>query len=532
LTAPVSNANKVKRVLPLVVFVYLIFIRTRGISQTFWLLGDQILYWRIALGSWRDLPVGGGPSSVGGTTIGPVFCWVLWGIRHLIGPWVHNLPHAGAIGLSIIQSAADAFFFVAIWRRSASVALALAVTLFVASAPYDMALTATVTNPPLAVALVKTAIACVLFERRAGRAGRPGRAGGADTAGVAGGAGWVGPDEANRAVSPDPPNLPHLPHLPDLPHLPNLWSLGATATAVLAVQAHSSAVFFAVPLIASFVLRELVKGRWTRALRVGAALAAVILVLEAPFLVDRVMHPDKATSPATVVGNVSYTVAHPSALRPAAAFRAGVQACEFILLRPWTFGWMGSFLVLCATIAVYRARRDLTLICATVVPLVAAVVGYSFWQGAYDHYYYLVLAPGVALMIAWALTAWRPIAPYAAIALAALALLAQPARVTDAMTFHRLPVYGALVRGSLEMRRYTPEIYGIQTTFELPPTSDPAFLYETLGGRISPDARLSAKITQAGTVAYSAVPPRNAPDGTTNEPVNPPNPVNPVNPVH
>ena len=76
---------------PLVVFLFLIFIRTRGISQMFLLLGDQILYWRIALGSWRDLPIGGGPSSVGGTTLGPVFCWVLWTIRHLIGPWTDDL---------------------------------------------------------------------------------------------------------------------------------------------------------------------------------------------------------------------------------------------------------------------------------------------------------------------------------------------------------------------------------------------------------------------------------------------------------
>jgi hypothetical protein len=64
-------------VLALVLFAYLLFIRTRGISQTFWLLGDQMLYWRIALGSWRDLPIGGGPSQVGGTTLGPVFCGVL-----------------------------------------------------------------------------------------------------------------------------------------------------------------------------------------------------------------------------------------------------------------------------------------------------------------------------------------------------------------------------------------------------------------------------------------------------------------------
>src|SRR5262249_59699087 len=128
---------------------------------------DQILYWRMALGSWRDLPIGGGPSSVGGTTLGPIFLWLLWGIRQIVGPWTYNLPHAGGIGLGILQSIADTVLLCAAWKRLASFPLALAVTLVIASAPYDMALTATIWNPPLAVALVKLTPACVLL--RAGR---------------------------------------------------------------------------------------------------------------------------------------------------------------------------------------------------------------------------------------------------------------------------------------------------------------------------------------------------------------------------
>src|SRR5262249_59172319 len=79
----------------LIVFSYLVFIRTRRISQTFWLLGDQILYWRMALGSWRDLPIGGGPSSVGGATPGPLFLWRLLGVRQNLWPLTHNPPHPG-----------------------------------------------------------------------------------------------------------------------------------------------------------------------------------------------------------------------------------------------------------------------------------------------------------------------------------------------------------------------------------------------------------------------------------------------------
>ena len=91
---------------PAALFAYVLWARTRGITDTFGLLGDQILYWRMALGRFRDLPLAG-PSSVG-TTIGPAFVWIVWAIRHLVGPWTDNLPHAGGVGISILQSAADA----------------------------------------------------------------------------------------------------------------------------------------------------------------------------------------------------------------------------------------------------------------------------------------------------------------------------------------------------------------------------------------------------------------------------------------
>ncbi len=452
-----AHVKRVKGALPLIVFAYLVLIRTHAIARTFWLFGDQILYWRIALGSWRDLPIGGGPSQVGGTTLGPIFCWVLWASRHLIGPFTDNLPHAGGIGLSILQSAADAFLFVAIWRRFSSLPLAIAVTLLAASAPYDMALTATIWNPPLAVACAKTAMAFVLLGGR------------------------------SRSM---------------------WWSVGAIAAALFAVQAHSSGLFFAVPVVASFTLRELVDRRWMRAAFVIVVTAATLLLVETPYLVDRVMHPNKPTSPAVIVDSVAYTMAHPVSIRPAAAFRAVANACEFILLRPWTaFGWMGFVLVLCALVTAYRERRDVTIVCATVLPLAAAVVGFSFWQGMYDHYWYLVLAPGAALTIGLALTAWKPAATLISIALAALVLWSQPARIADSMTFHRLPEYEVLVRGAREIRRYTPEVQAIRTDFALPGSVDPSFLYSVLGGRFSGDARFVATIRRTGDVVFTPVAP-------------------------
>src|SRR5690349_422667 len=157
-----ASVRALRILVPAAVFIYLAFARTRGITESFWLAGDQIRDWEIALKPWRELPLTGTPSSVGGSTLGPVFYWTLWTIRHVVGAWTDNLPHAGGIGLSIIQSAADVALLAGLWQAT-SLGLALALTLLVATAPQDMALTATIWNPPLAVALVKVSIAMALL---------------------------------------------------------------------------------------------------------------------------------------------------------------------------------------------------------------------------------------------------------------------------------------------------------------------------------------------------------------------------------
>ena len=438
---------------PVLVFGYLTFVRTRGISHTFWLLGDQILYWRIALGSWHEIPIGGGFSSVGGTTLGPVFFWTLWAIRHLVGPWTDNLPHAGGIGLGIIQSAADACLFAALWKRFSSPLLALGVILIVATAPYDMALTATIWNPPLSVAFVKLALAIVLFDTR-------------------------GSVRAQAA---------------------------ATAAAMLAVQAHSSAIFLAAPLIAAFTAREAFARRWERAARSAVVSAAVIALLELPFLINLIIHRGSGVAPVVVVDNLSYAMAHPQVIRPLASFQAFASACAFILLRPWTFAWTGAALVLGTLVTAWRLRLDLVLVSAIVVPLVCTIAGFAFWQRPYDYYWYLVIAPSAALTVALALTAWRRTASVVAAGLAVVAIAAQPARLAEAMTIHRLPQYEPLARGSRAIRRYTADIRSIRTEFALPDSTDRTFLFRILGGRVTPEANYHATIGPTGAVTFTPV---------------------------
>jgi hypothetical protein len=448
-----NHATRSRIVAAVALFLYLVFLRTRHISETFWLLGDQILYWRIALGPWDELPLGGGPSSVGGTTLGPAFVWTMWGIRQLVGPWVSNLPHAGGIGLSVIQSLADACLFLAIWTRFMSPALAVGVTLLVASAPYDMALTATIWNPPLAVAFIKIAIAFTLFE-----------------------------DEGS------------------------IWQhAAATGAAVLAVQSHSSAVFASVPLVSSLVARDLLANRRSRAVQYLLVAGIIVLALESPFLIDRAIHPEKRTTPPVVVDSVLHTISHPETFRPGAAFREVADANAFILFRPWELSWSAQLLAICALVTAYRTRHEVVLAAVTYWPLVLAGIGFSFWQQAFNHYWFLTIAPSAALTIALAVTAWRPVAPLAAICLASLLIAAQSARLSDSLTMHRLPEYGPLVRGSQEIRHRVSEVRGIETEFELPPTTDRQFVFEILGGRVTPTAPFLATIDKTGGVRFAQV---------------------------
>ena len=140
-------------------FTSTLTVRVNGISTHFWMLRDQIRDWSIALGPFSDLPLVGPATHVGGYTIGPAFYWILWAIRVTVGPWFENLPHAGGIGQAVLQSGADALLLTAIWRRTESLGIALAAIVLVATAGYDLCLSALVWNPTMGTALAKAATA-------------------------------------------------------------------------------------------------------------------------------------------------------------------------------------------------------------------------------------------------------------------------------------------------------------------------------------------------------------------------------------
>ena len=440
------------RLLLVLTFAFLVFARTRAVADTFWLMGDQIRDWRIALGPWHELPLTGPQSTAGGTSLGPVYYWVLWIVRHLIGPWTRNLPHAGAIGISVLQSAADLLLLHAVRQRTGSTWLALGATLFAATASHDMGVSATIWNPPVSVAFAKITLALLLIHSASGST-------------------WL--------------------------------TVGTTMAAWFAVQAHSAALFVAAPAFGAMILHELTTRGWLASLQRLRLIVEIVLLLQLPFLYHAIAYRSDA-APTRVLSGAAETLSNPSTLRLADSTAALTRFVGHILMRPYSAMLFPAVLIGAAIVLAIRARRDLPLAAATFLPLITAVFGFAFWRGLYDEYWYLPLAPSAALTIAFALTTWRPRITGAV--LVAAVLLLQPGRLSNSLAYYRMPEYGVLVRGSTQIRHHTTEVRRIETSFDLPPRTDRTFLYEILGGRVSPDAAFDAVIDQNGAVQFRAVP--------------------------
>ena len=135
--APIPPPPKFYGGLLALLFVYLTFARLHEGTSTFLLLRDQMRDWTLALGPFRALPLTGPQSTAGGASLGPIYYWVLWLTRCLIGPWFNNLPLAGAYGIAVLQGCADLFLFDTIRRRTGSSWVAFAVTLLGATSPHE-----------------------------------------------------------------------------------------------------------------------------------------------------------------------------------------------------------------------------------------------------------------------------------------------------------------------------------------------------------------------------------------------------------
>ena len=430
-------------------FLYVLAIRTYDVATTFLMLGEQTRDWTIALGSITDLPLMGAPSTAGGRGLGPVYYWLLWIGRFTIGPFMDNLPHAGGITVALLQSAADVWLFVALSRR-VHFALALALCLLIASAPFDIALSSLIWNPPVAAALIKMATAMAL----------------------------------------------------SLTPASTIWQVAATAMlAWMAVQCHLSALFVAAPLLVALPLQSIVERssnvRRTVVERAGIVFLTLLL-LQVPFLIGVLREPSAPAGPTTLIAGAI----NPQVFRPWFAY-GSVSGITGNLVIPMYDGFEFSIPVLVAALVVLIAyRKELLVMAVSAGGIAGATLLFTTSTRSYDGYWFISLTTALTLTFGMAIAAIpsKTAVKWIGVALLLIVAWRQPARIEDSKRFFKYPQYDTMLRGSREIVMRAPVVRDIKVGFEVHPTMDRHFIYTILGGRIDSGALYTAVINADGTV--------------------------------
>ena len=424
-------------------FLYVLAIRIYDVADTFLMLGEQARDWTIALGGITELPLTGAPSTAGGRGFGPVYYWILWIGRQIIGPFTDNLPHAGGITVALVQSIADAWLLLVLWKRVGPY-LASAMCLLVASAPFDIAISSVIWNPPVSAALIKMATAMAL----------------------------------------------------SLGVTPPLWKVGATAAvAWLAVQAHTSAIFVAAPLLLALVMQTMtMQDRLKRAGLIGL----LVLVLQIPYFIAIANDPSAPAGPTAAINTLTNT----QNFRIDRSFGVVVNSTGELLVRQMN-SWQFQVPTLVAALIVLVAwRHDLVLLALSVGGIAGATILFSTWTRGYDSYWFLTLTTGMVLTYGMAIAAApskRAVQGIGIVLLAGVVLL-QPMRISDSTVFFKYPQYRPMRLASYALASQAPAVRDIRMTYEVHPTMDKYFIYKILGGRIDPAAPQRAFFNSDGTI--------------------------------
>ena len=428
-------------------FLYVLSIRVYDIADTFLMLGEQTRDWAIALGGITELPLTGAPSTAGGRGFGPVYYWLLWLGRSLVGPFADFLPHAGGITVALLQSIADTWLLLALWRRVGPF-LALAMCLVIASAPFDIAISSVIWNPPVAAALIKMATAMAL------------------------------------GLGDSPPR----------------WKIVVTAAlAWCAVQAHLSAIFVAAPLLAGLVAQALMKKHWRESVRLAAVVTGVVLVLQIPYFIAIVSDPAAPMGPTTALSNIT----NAGSFRLDRSYVSIVNGAGELLVRQFDAWRFQIPTLVAALVVVMRWPRDIVLLSASIGGIVGATILFATWTRGYDSYWFLTLTTAMVLIYGFAIAAIPSRMAIHAVGgvLLAFILFLQPSRIDQSKAFFKYPPYRTMRIASYELAARAPVLRDIRVNFEgAHPTMDKYFMYKILGGRIDPSAPQQAYVNGDGSV--------------------------------
>jgi hypothetical protein len=428
-------------------FLYVVYIRVYDITDTFLMLGEQTRDWAIALGGITELPLTGAPSTAGGRGFGPVYYWLLWLGRHLVGPFMDYLPHAGGVTVALLQSSADTWLLVALWRR-AGVFLALAMCLVIASAPFDIAISSVIWNPPVAAALIKMATGSALML--------------VDTS-------------------------------------PRWKTVLSMALAWLAVQAHLSAIFVAAPLIVALACRPALQQQWREAAVLAGAAAVVVLLLQIPYFVQIARDPAAPLGPTSALSNM----ANAEAIRIDRSYNSIVNGTGEVLVRQFDAWQFQVPTAIAGLIVLVAWRRDVIVLAASVGGIIGATVLFATWTRGYDSYWFLTLTTAMVLTYGMAIAAIPHRLAVQAIGAVVLAVTVwmQPSRVEQSTVFFKYPAYRTMRLASYELAAKHPVLRDIRVNFDgAHPTMDKYIMYSILGGRIDKAAPQQAFVNGDGSV--------------------------------
>lgn len=433
-------------------FICILVMRTYDVASTFLMLGEQTRDWTIALGGLTDLPLVGAPSTAGGRGFGPSYYWLLWTGRMLIGPFMDNLPHAGGVTVALLQSIADTWLFVALSRR-VHWGLALAMCLAIASAPFDIAISSVIWNPPVAAALIKMSMAMALM------------------------------------LTPASP----------------AWHVAIVAgLAWMAVQAHLSGVFVAAPLLAALAIRPfydrsaVVLQTFYDRSKPALIIGATVLVLQLPFLIAMVREPNAPVGPSSAIAGLT----NPKAFKPWSAFDSvtGITG-NLVWPSPDSFKFTYPTLLVGLIVAVMY-RKDLIVVAMTTGAIIMATLLFTTSTRNYDGYWFIPFTAALTLTFGMAVAAVpsKAAVKWMGFALLALVIWRQPARLEDSKRFFKYPQYETMLRASRQLIMQAPVVRDIKVTFDVHPTMDRQFIYKILGGRIDGSAFYTAVINSDGSV--------------------------------
>lgn len=452
-------------------FLYVLYIRVYDIADTFLMLGEQTRDWAIALGGITELPLTGAPSTAGGRGFGPVYYWLLWLGRNLVGPFTDFLPHAGGLTVALLQSIADTWLLLALWRRVGPL-LALAMCLVIASAPFDIAISSVIWNPPVAAALIKMATAMAL----------------------------------------------------SLGDTPARWQIAVTAILAWgAVQAHLSAIFVAAPILVALVAKPLVdewsaaalppspsglrrtsratadRTGWPRVAVHSGLVAGVILALQIPYFIAAMGDPAAPMGPTTAISNI----VNAGSFRLDRSYGSVVNSAGELLVRQFDSWRFQVPTLVAAVIVLVKWRHDVVLLAASVGGIAGATILFATWTRGYDSYWFLTLTTAMVLTYGMAVAALpsRIAIQAAGGVLLAGILFLQPSRIDQSKAFFKYPLYRTMRIASYELAARAPVLRDIRVNFAgAHPTMDKYFIYKILGGRIDPAAPQQAFVNGDGSV--------------------------------